>query len=461
LAQVPRSDRPARLPSPVRNMVHQAMDSYHIQFESGPTVVARKTFLDFDDTVEMPVIKRGSTAPAKVTCTDDDSDDEDDGDAQTEFSIEPAVEACNYEASVVDRDVGTGGKNEASTTQQALQGCDGKHSAAMEEALQEARRACRLRQALTGSNEGSIVQQALADNDALAPPPIPTGLCRHTTYDSFEQGEQCPASQGELGTNIEMMQPAGVVMLPVMASYTEMSAGMFPAAWMPLWPSSFSEAPQPMTLPVDSHNIADQPEEPQMAVVHPEQCQVLQQRAPLDAPDMKIAAERFDCGSPAVAPQPQTLAFSMDSGNYRTYWIVDARKLKANDKVAVSPAFEITCGSGTPITLKLMMYPKAVSKGKGCASFKNAKGRGFVQLKCESDVRNFMSGPLTFRLGISSGSAEGATQEAPRGPVTHDFADGVVCGLPKEEGEWDFSRVVDQASQTLAVFLEILPPGAT
>lgn len=180
------------------------------------------------------------------------------------------------------------------------------------------------------------------------------------------------------------------------------------------------------------------------------------------AADAKTVAQSCDFVSPAVPPQPQTLAraFNSQSGTYRVYWIVDARKLKANDKVAVSPAFEVSCGSGEPITLKLMMYPKAISDGKGCASFKKAKGKGFVQLKCESDVRNFVSGPLTFRIGISSGTADGAQHEAPRGPVTHDFADGVVCGLSKEEGEWDFSRVVDETSQTLAVFLEILPHRA-
>eukprot|EP00421_Protoceratium_reticulatum_P068609 CAMPEP_0168422706 /NCGR_PEP_ID=MMETSP0228-20121227/33933_1 /TAXON_ID=133427 /ORGANISM="Protoceratium reticulatum, Strain CCCM 535 (=CCMP 1889)" /LENGTH=125 /DNA_ID=CAMNT_0008436649 /DNA_START=107 /DNA_END=481 /DNA_ORIENTATION=+ len=47
-------------------MVH--VDPYHRQFESsGPTVYVRNTFLDCDSAPKMPVLRRGSTAPATIT----------------------------------------------------------------------------------------------------------------------------------------------------------------------------------------------------------------------------------------------------------------------------------------------------------------------------------------------------------------------------------------------------------
>merc|ERR1740130_529695 len=72
-----------------------------------------------------------------------------------------------------------------------------------------------------------------------------------------------------------------------------------------------------------------------------------------------------------AAPQPQTLmrSFSLNTSTYRIQWHVDARKLRGNDKQAVSPPFEISFG-GQAVTFKMMIYPKVVSDAKGGASFK-------------------------------------------------------------------------------------------
>merc|ERR1712187_1058508 len=161
---------------------------------------------------------------------------------------------------------------------------------------------------------------------------------------------------------------------------------------------------------------------------------------------------------PAAAPRPQTLvqAFDVNAGVYRVSWVVDARKLKANDKQGVSPEFQISCSSGSSMVFKLMVYPKAKQDGKGSVSFKKAKGRGFVQLKCESETAGFERCPLSFRIGTSSAIGQiGA--ELPRGPVTHDFAQNSTCGLARANDEWDFSKVVDEAAQTFVIYLEVLP----
>jgi hypothetical protein len=161
---------------------------------------------------------------------------------------------------------------------------------------------------------------------------------------------------------------------------------------------------------------------------------------------------------PAAAPRPQTLvqAFDVNAGVYRVSWVVDARKLKANDKQGVSPEFQISCSSGSNMIFKLMVYPKAKQDGKGSVSFKKAKGHGFIQLKCESETAGLERCLLSFRLGTSSAIGQ-IGPELPRGPVTHDFTQNSTCGLARVHDEWDFSKVVDEAAQTFVIYLEILP----
>ncbi|CAE8669697.1 unnamed protein product [Polarella glacialis] len=78
-------------------------------------------------------------------------------------------------------------------------------------------------------------------------------------------------------------------------------------------------------------------------------------------------------GAPPLAPQPQTLtrAFSVKSGFFRVHWTVDARKLRGNDKQAVSPPFELSFGSQFPnVTFKMMIYPKVDERYGVCVKFK-------------------------------------------------------------------------------------------
>lgn len=157
----------------------------------------------------------------------------------------------------------------------------------------------------------------------------------------------------------------------------------------------------------------------------------------------------------AAGPQPQTLmrAFSISSGYYRVHWTVDARKLKGNDKQAVSPPFELSFGRENVI-FKMMIYPKVMNDSKGGASFKKAKGRGYVQLKCEAEIAEGVA-KIKFRIGVG----EGANAQGPRGPQLHNFSQSAVCGLSKDQEEWNFEEVVDKDSQTFRVTLEIVPTG--
>mmetsp|Transcript_55182 Transcript_55182/g.172429 ORF Transcript_55182/g.172429 Transcript_55182/m.172429 type:complete len:554 (-) Transcript_55182:145-1806(-) len=146
-----------------------------------------------------------------------------------------------------------------------------------------------------------------------------------------------------------------------------------------------------------------------------------------------------------------------EDGTFCVSWTVDARKLKASDKVAVSPAFQVPTAPGN---FRMMLLPKVVDDRKGGASFKRAKGKGLVQVKCEENLEDPRGGTVALRLSVRSGGPEAESperQEPPRGPITHDFAEKGIFGLPRGQEEWDFGKIVN-GSQTFVVCLDVLPP---
>lgn len=138
------------------------------------------------------------------------------------------------------------------------------------------------------------------------------------------------------------------------------------------------------------------------------------------------------------------------TGAHRIIWTVDAGKLRNHERQAVSPSFELPLASLA--TSRLVIFPKANADGKGSASFKKSGGWGSVYLKCEAS-----GGSVSFMLSVSDGTMDYV--RSPRGPVTHNFADHSTCGLPRDQEQWDFSKAVNHATQTFAVYLDILPSG--
>jgi len=156
-------------------------------------------------------------------------------------------------------------------------------------------------------------------------------------------------------------------------------------------------------------------------------------------------------------PQSQALVkvYSPVTGVTTVIWTVDAKKLRGSDKVAVSSPFEMDLASGT---FKIMLCPKAVSDRKGGASFKKAKGKGFVQLKFDGESVV----PVSLNVSVGTGRPDVVWQNPMKDPVIHDFNDCGVCSLqPKNEDDWNFMRAVDEPSQTFAVRLEMQPIGVS
>lgn len=152
--------------------------------------------------------------------------------------------------------------------------------------------------------------------------------------------------------------------------------------------------------------------------------------------------------APPATAAAAGVSIERQGGVQRVHWTVNARVLKSMDKSAVSPSFDLDLpGSGVQ-TFRLTLYPSAKGDGKGAGSFRKAKGRGRIVLKCETQV------PETApRLAVTFLVGEGDGHQAARGPVVHSFVEHSTCGLPKATEEWDFGASVDEETKTLSVYV--------
>lgn len=138
-------------------------------------------------------------------------------------------------------------------------------------------------------------------------------------------------------------------------------------------------------------------------------------------------------------------------GECYVQWAVPACKLKSSDKQAVSPPFELSLGS-RHVLFRVILYPKVITDGKGGSCFKKARGKGYMQLKCEAELDE-MPGDVVFYAWLG----EDDMKLPVRGPMQHSFAQSAVCGLQKEREEWDFASAVSKKSMTFIVCLRSCP----
>jgi hypothetical protein len=118
-------------------------------------------------------------------------------------------------------------------------------------------------------------------------------------------------------------------------------------------------------------------------------------------------------------------------------WIVTEKVLRSTNKVAVSPPFH-----GYGASWRLMLHPEVTHAHKGGQSFKAAKGRASIRLKCENRPEDAAGDSLKVRFQFVVGSAPA------RGPTTHDFAKTTIATLPTDD-VWDVLSHVQQGTVTL------------
>lgn len=151
-----------------------------------------------------------------------------------------------------------------------------------------------------------------------------------------------------------------------------------------------------------------------------------------------MQAPLHDATVPDIGRQPNGITLTVFGNIHHVSWQVDARKLESQDKQTVSPSFVVDLPVIGPQPFKLALYPTITSDSKRGASFKKAKGKGKVVLKCEAQLPTTVP-EIGFRIGIGRGDKI----QRPRVPVAHNFSEQSMKGLDKTEEEWDFHAAVD------------------
>jgi len=128
---------------------------------------------------------------------------------------------------------------------------------------------------------------------------------------------------------------------------------------------------------------------------------------------------------------------------------VDAHKLHGDAKLIESPLFEVCLDTGKlSKPLRITLCSRQVGHGKaGEISFEAARGRGYVQLKCQGQL----SSEVSFYISVGNGNEKKYT----RGPAQHNFSKSRVGRLPKGNDEWNFFSMTNPESETLVITMEI------
>lgn len=169
------------------------------------------------------------------------------------------------------------------------------------------------------------------------------------------------------------------------------------------------------------------------------------------AASLLILPSRDSSGGLSATPTRTRLSSERgDDGVLRIVWTKDERLLRATDREAVSPPFGVPMGD-KEVQFKLILRPKKVADTHGGESFKRAKGKGMVLLRCVDDLEglSLACSTLDFRIGVGS-------PEQARSAVRRDFSEKTIHGLPDAEDEWDLRAACEDGffQVRLDVFLD-------
>lgn len=134
----------------------------------------------------------------------------------------------------------------------------------------------------------------------------------------------------------------------------------------------------------------------------------------------------------------------------RITWSVPGSVLESTNNQKVSPSFTVDLGPTLPgIPFKMMLFPTNSEEKWGGRTFKKAKGKARIQVKCECESAEQLDvcPPICFRLSAGGES---------RGPVRHSFRENATSGLPAHQEEWDFKSMVGP-SGTFEIKFEVQP----
>jgi len=153
---------------------------------------------------------------------------------------------------------------------------------------------------------------------------------------------------------------------------------------------------------------------------------------PSRSPSMDVPPPQAEAKVDMPMPRGLSRSICPTTGTHTIQWSVEARKLKSSDRQIVSPAFEL---AGKPIPFKIMLFPASSTEFSGGSSFRNAGGKGFIQLKCDGTSADMAEFPLEVNFFIHSPTRC-------RGPVRNDFFQKPMCGLPQNVSSWNLKEAV-------------------
>jgi len=212
-----------------------------------------------------------------------------------------------------------------------------------------------------------------------------------------------------------------------------------------IWDSNPSQLPCDVVDPLQMHALQTEPSTAKSMLQGGEH-DCSHQPSPVSQTAPSLESER----TAELRTVPVTFGVQLHRSESTTaaQWTVDAKKLRSTDRVVVSPPFVLPLG-GQLLPFRMMLVPAVVCKRRGGHCFKRAQGRGSVQLKCEaSDLPQDASTKIQYALRVGWGRL--------RGPNEHDFQQAMVCGLPRDQEDWNFAEAEDAASRTFTVHLEVL-----
>mmetsp|Transcript_21640 Transcript_21640/g.26658 ORF Transcript_21640/g.26658 Transcript_21640/m.26658 type:complete len:362 (-) Transcript_21640:158-1243(-) len=156
-----------------------------------------------------------------------------------------------------------------------------------------------------------------------------------------------------------------------------------------------------------------------------------------------------------------SVALGVDASDpRRIVWTLEKASLtsKNKDREKVSPSFRIPMG-GQDVEFKLNLFATSVSSNRHCSSFKKAKGKGHVALRCVQSLNECTQPTLKFRIILGEGYLQSSNFTA------HNFAEKQICTVPPSfpetsfkggDEEWDFLNA-DSDKLTFVVVLEVEP----
>lgn len=141
-------------------------------------------------------------------------------------------------------------------------------------------------------------------------------------------------------------------------------------------------------------------------------------------------------------------------GSLTLEWAVEERRISCQDKMLVSPTFDLLLPGLGSLPFKLVLHAVVgQKKGKGAQGFKSADGWARVELKCCADLP---AGAVAI-ISISIGVGSGARGQPLRGPAVHNLSKLSCCGLPKGADTWHLLPAVDPVVRRAVIRVEVRP----